>query len=147
MNLELKQLCDQDQQDRTNWEELRNDGLLDKMVDRDRERRQRVKKMIESDLIIDADDYYHAALVFQHGEEPEDYLLANELAKKSMNMGLEKAKWLVAATWDRYLLAKGEHFQKYGTQYWINDDGEEEQRPVDPNTTDAERAEFNVKLN
>jgi hypothetical protein len=59
-----------------------------------------------------------------------------------METGYSDALWIYAATLDRYLMSLGEP-QKFGTQY-TQMDGEFKQYPVDPATTDAERARYNV---
>jgi hypothetical protein len=61
---------------------------------------------------------------------------------RAKDLGFTKAKWLVAATYDRWLMHAGEP-QKYGTQY--RTEGEQWILwPVDPDTTDEERAVLNV---
>ena len=64
-----------------------------------------------------ASDYYKAAMIFQHAP-PRQQKRAITLAKKSMNMGYVKAKWLYMAAIDRALLASGEK-QKFGTQFKV----------------------------
>jgi hypothetical protein len=88
-------------------------------------------------------DYYHAAMLYLHGVTLLNISKAIDLASKSIELGEEKSKWLFAAATDKYLLVKKAPFQKYGTQY-INVDGVFKLYPIDPNTTDAVRAEFNV---
>ena len=61
-------------------------------------------------------DYYHAALIFQHGQNPDDYLLAHVLAMDAVAMGSKEARWLSAATLDRYLLSIWQP-QVFGTQF------------------------------
>jgi hypothetical protein len=84
----------------------------------------------------------YAAYIFQHGTCPDHYSLGNRLAQVAMESGYKEAKWIYAATFDRYLMSLNE-LQRFGTQYtWIN--GEFTLYPVDPETTDAERALYNV---
>lgn len=52
----------------------------------------------------------------QHGETADDYLLAHVLATDSLVKGNNTAKWLVAATLDRYLQRTNQP-QIFGTQY------------------------------
>jgi hypothetical protein len=62
-----------------------------------------------------------------------------------MQSGLEKAKWLTAATMDRYLMMNGEKYQKYGTQYRKNQaTGKYVLYPVAPETSDEERVKLNL---
>ena len=69
---ELRRLMVEDQADRQSkaidWAAV---------APRDRARLARVKELYASGTIRTAEDYYHAALVLQHGEAPEDFLLAH----------------------------------------------------------------------
>ncbi len=71
-----------------------------------------------------------------------NFELANQLAERAIELGEDDARWLYAATLDRYLTSQGKP-QKYGTQYQ-NVDGKWVLLPVDPATTDEERAEYRV---
>lgn len=135
MNFELETLYQRDQTDR-------RDPLPANLWERDTARRKRVEELIAAGTLQAPIDYYHAAMVFQHGGTPEYSWQAHELAKQAVEMGYEQARWLTAAAYDRWLMQQGKP-QKYGTQYiphgtcwklW----------PTDPTTTDAERAEWNV---
>ncbi len=53
---------------------------------------------------------------FQHGQRADDYLFAHILATESMALGYSRAKWISAATLDRYLQQIGQK-QVFGTQY------------------------------
>jgi TPR repeat protein len=93
-------------------------------------------------LIQTAQDYYHAACIFQHGDEPEDAWQAYELALEAARQGHRPARWLAAAAHDRWLMYQGKP-QKYGTQY-VSDGKRQRLWDVEPATTDAERAEWDV---
>lgn len=82
----------------------------------DAERRQRARILLQEGKLSSAEDYYAAAFIFQHGDKPEDYLLAHVLAVRALGLGLKKAEWIAAAALDRYLQAI-EQKQVYGTQY------------------------------
>lgn len=88
----------------------------------DRARRERVHELMAEGRVASADDYWRAAFIFQHGDRPEDYLLAHALAVTSAGMGKGEATWIAAATLDRYLQAIGRP-QVYGTQYQVLGDG------------------------
>ena len=62
------------------------------------------------------EDYYYAAFLFQHGEKADDYLFAHILATEAIALGYTRAKWISAATLDRYLQQIGQK-QVFGTQY------------------------------
>lgn len=70
-------------------------------------------------------------------------LSADECAKKAVDLGDDTARWLYAATLDRYLLSIDKP-QKFGTQFKNTLEGNPELGPVDPNTSDEERAEYHV---
>ena len=82
----------------------------------DAERRARTREMLDAGQINSAQDYYHAAFIFQHGGEPDDYLLAHALAVAAVGKGHPQASWIAAATLDRYLQNTG-RAQIYGTQF------------------------------
>ena len=110
---ELMRLHEEDQSDRSNrpidWK---------KVSTRDAERRQRVDELLASGEAKEAEDFYHAAMVFQHGNAIEDFRRARELTERAIELDpdLMDAKWLYAAATDRWL-----HRQKkpqiYGTQF------------------------------
>ena len=70
---------------------------------KDAARRTRVRRMLDEGLLRAADDYYYAAMVFQHGEAPEDYLSAHAMAMAAQAAGRPDAAWIAAATLDRFL--------------------------------------------
>lgn len=78
-------------------------------------RRQQVRALLDAGTLRTATDFYSAALVFQHGDTAEDYLLAHTLAVAALGEGSTESPWLAAATLDRYLQAVGQP-QIYGTQ-------------------------------
>lgn len=108
-NSRLAELAKSDQLDRK-----RNTPEISK---NDRARLKEVKTIISEDTLITSNDYFNAAIVLQHGDEPQDYKTANDLAKKAVEIdeGNQKAKILVAQSMDRYLLSINKP-QIYGTQ-------------------------------
>jgi hypothetical protein len=83
---------------------------------RDALRRAEAKSLLAADELKTAQDFHDAAFIFQHGHDPEDYLLAHILAIDAIVKGDTSSKWLAAATLDRYLQAIGQK-QVFGTQY------------------------------
>ena len=81
-------------------------------------RRQQVRVLLDADALRTPTDLYSAALVFQHGDTAEDYLLAHTLAVAALGEGSTESPWLAAATLDRYLQKVGQP-QIYGTQTMI----------------------------
>jgi hypothetical protein len=98
--------------------------------------------MISEKLLESADDYYHAAMIFQHGETLDEIRQACHLANEALTLGSESARWLSAATLDRWLMYQGKP-QKYGTQF-VPDGQRQRLWDLDPTTTDEERARMNV---
>jgi len=143
INAELLTLYEQDQADRraASYDDI--DWSV--VAPRDEQRRNRVSEIIAAGEAKAADDYYHAAMVLQHGSEPEHFRTAHEWALRAVELDPDhdRAKWLAAATEDRYLMNLGKP-QKYGTQFRKEGDGRWALYQVDPSITDAERAEWNV---
>jgi hypothetical protein len=83
---------------------------------RDAMRRAEAKTLLAAGELKTAQDFHDAAFIFQHGHDPDDYLLAHILAIDAIVKGDNSSKWLAAATLDRYLQAIGQK-QVFGTQY------------------------------
>ena len=91
--------------------------LADEVIARhDDERHARVHELLHAGKIQTGQDFWFAAMVFQHGRDPEDYLLAHVLASTAVAKGNRNGLWLGAASLDRYLLSVGKK-QIYGTQF------------------------------
>jgi len=141
VNAELAKLYQEDQADRegtlqdTQWREVEK---------RDADRRRRVLEIMAQGGAKVADDYYHAAMVYQHGIEPEDHDHANEWCLKALELDPDHpmARWLAAASKDRALMWRGKP-QLYGTQFKMVD-GKWILWEVDPAITDEERARWDV---
>jgi len=82
----------------------------------DKARRIETQALLDAGKLHSADDYFHAAYVFQHGDEAEDCLKAHALAVIAIARGKPEATWIAAATLDRYLQRIGQP-QVYGTQF------------------------------
>jgi hypothetical protein len=121
----------------------------------DEERVKIVLSLIGQGEVKTPEDKFNAALVLQHtpmtfrdkrlvGTSPDNYLLAHYLFKSAFELGFQDARYLVAASIDRYLMST-EGYQKYGTQRAINQEtGKEELVPIDRKTPDSERAIYGV---
>src|SRR5262245_26743150 len=68
----------------------------------DAARRARVRELLDQGKLVTGKDFDLAALVFQHGQTPEDFLLAHVLAVRAIALGAD-SQWIAAATLDRYL--------------------------------------------
>lgn len=94
----------------------------------DATRRALTQTLLDAGRLRSADDFYHAAYVFQHGDAPDDYLKAHALATVAASRGKPKAAWIAAATLDRYLQTIGQP-QIYGTQFQERPDKSWTQEP------------------
>ena len=109
---ELQQIVKADQDDR--------EGPFDKIdwpqvSQRDEARRKRVGEILGEGCFKTAADYSAAALVFQHGDNPDQFFLTFVWAKKAVELGDESQSRLLAMGIDRYLTKSG-HKQLFGTQ-------------------------------
>jgi hypothetical protein len=95
---------------------------------RDRTRRLRVHDLLAAGELKTAQDFHDAAFIYQHGKDPEEYLLAHVLATVAVQKGDAQSLWISAATLDRYLQAIGQP-QVFGTQYSNHDDSPYTQAP------------------
>lgn len=125
-NAEMTAIFTADQADRdagpnVNWMEVRP---------RDLARRARTKALLDSGALQSGDDYFHAAFVFQHGDDASDYLLAHTLAVVAIARGRQDATWIATAALDRYLQRIGQK-QVFGTQYLRKEGEPWTQEPYD----------------
>lgn len=112
------------------------------MRERDQARRHRVAACVAAGEITTGEDAFYAASILQHGDMPEDAWQAHVLALDAAGRGYAPARWLAAAAYDRWRMYQG-HPQKYGTQY-VADGRRQRLWDVDPATTDADRAQWDV---
>jgi len=119
---EMQRIFSEDQADRQiNMASMTPEQRLDwfsKFGPRDAQRRKQVMDLISRGALHTGQDFDQAAVVFQHGDRPDDYLLAHSLATAAIAKGSAKSRWIAAATLDRYL-HKIQQPQIYGTQYFI----------------------------
>jgi hypothetical protein len=110
----------------------------------DAARRSEVEKLLASGQLHTGEDYVHAAFVFQHGDNPRDYLLAHTLAMVAATKREPNAIWIASATLDRYLQMIGQP-QIFGTQFKTPKDGAVTQEPYDRALiSDALRVQLHV---
>lgn len=97
---------------------------LKELASADASRIRQVKKLVKVGSLKRSRDLYEAAMILQHGKGSEDFLLAHILASAAAFRGHKQARWLSAATLDRYLHDVGKA-QVFGTQFRTkNADGE-----------------------
>jgi hypothetical protein len=141
MNKELRLLYETDKQERIDQPKV-NTPEYRSMRARDLQRRERVMDMLAANQLTTAEDYFHAAHIMNHGDTIEDARNAHNLALRSSELGYRPARWLAAASYDRWQMYQGKP-QKYGTNY-VYDGREDRLWDVDPETTDKERAAWDV---
>jgi hypothetical protein len=140
-NQELARLYQQDQSDRT----PENEKLLGwKIVTaRDKARELRAKELYANNALQTGADYYQTAMVLQHADLPEDYLLAHELCVVAIGKGEQQAKSLAAKSEDRFLMEIGRP-QRFGTQFVSQNNGPFRLYAVDTGVTDELRRLMDV---
>ena len=148
----LKTLFDEDQRfasEPVDWADpervLRKLGedFIKRADDEARHHRIEVLQFLREGTIALAADLYHAAMIYQHGTCAEHFKLANDLAERSMALGYQPARWLYAASRDRYLLAVGQP-QQFGTQLHWDKKRQWYLPGLDFRTTDQDRAQYDV---
>ncbi|HEX4857549.1 MAG TPA: hypothetical protein VFV17_00930 [Usitatibacteraceae bacterium] len=108
----------------------------------DATRRARARELLPKAGALPAITLFHAAMLFQHGDALEDLREAHEFAGKAAASGYRPARWLAAATLDRWLMLQGLP-QKYGTQV-VPDGRRQRVWDTDPATSDADRLAWDV---
>ncbi len=141
MNKELKKLYDDDLHEHAH---APRHGTAEyrAMRELDHQRRMQVNNLMTAGTLKSAEDYFHAARIFQHGDTPDDAWMAHQLSFQSAQLGYRPARWMAAAAYDRWLMYQGKP-QKYGTQY-VSDGKRQRLWDVEPDTTDLQRAEWDV---
>jgi len=79
-------------------------------------RRDQVRALIDKGQLRAGEDFRLAAMVFQHGGEPRDFLFAHALALIALRKGDFGASWIAAASLDRYLRSIDRQ-QVFGLQF------------------------------
>ncbi|MBA4053714.1 MAG: hypothetical protein C0490_03290 [Marivirga sp.] len=101
-----------------------------------------VAEILKSNVRLSGVDYFNACIIFMHGDCPDDFWQAYQAALQSIDQRHEGAKRFAAAAYDRWLMYQGKP-QKFGLQY-VPDGIRLRLWDVDPETTDEERAEWDV---
>jgi hypothetical protein len=110
-NQELQNMYNEDQTARSgpniNWMLLSKQDSL---------REARVYQLIKEGKIVTGKDYYHSAMIFQHGRDTTASSMAVQQMRKAVELDATINKWLLAAAIDRDLMRRNKP-QIYGTQY------------------------------
>lgn len=140
-NAELQKMYNEDQSSRKvkniDWTVLSKQDSL---------RQVRVNELIKEGKIITGKDYYHSAMIFQHGNDTIASGMAVKQMKKAIELDTTINKWLLAAAIDRDLMRRDEP-QIYGTQYVkMGQNAKWERYKIDTTqVTDQERKYYDVE--
>src|SRR5712692_3189422 len=135
-NQELSRLMEEDQADRTPPTGRSIDWKL--VAPRDEARLKRTKELYSQGQLQTGNDFSNAALLLQHSDKAEDYLLAHELCIVAISKGAS-GESLAAASEDRFLMNIGRP-QGFGTQYKSTGPNQPYRLyPVEPGVTDQVR--------
>ncbi len=143
----LERLYDADQAIREgDWSALTPDSL-EALVQADAARRAEVDSVLAAGGAHTSGDFYHAAMVFQHGADSAAHRRAYDLGLRAVELDSTNAdaRWIVPRAYDRWRLSIGQP-QLYGTQL-LSTDGETWtlSEPHDLGAvTDAERARWGL---
>ena len=91
MNSKLRHLFQDDQAERIHHPPY-GTPEYQAMRERDRVHRQQVQELIAAGALHAPEDYYHAAMIFQHGESVEEIWQAYLLAIQSADLGYLRSK-------------------------------------------------------
>src|SRR4026209_3035802 len=99
-----------------------------------------LKVLFAADGLHTAMDYYRAAMVLQHGEAAEAFLLAHEFCIVAIIQGTNdrESAWLAASAEGRFLMTV-ERPQRFGTQFRSESNGPLRLYKVAPGVTDELR--------
>lgn len=141
---ELAELYEEDQRDREDDLTNASPEQCEQIEERDQRRRARVAEIVNEGILESPDDYYHAAGILQHGNEPEHFLLAHVLATAAAFLGHGKARRFSATTLDRFLHFSGRP-QLFGCNKWrTTGSGPYTMEPYEHSFPDAIRRIYDV---
>jgi len=140
-NSEMQRIFEEDQKDRQPGVAKIDWAVVEKA---DASRREATRQLLANGKLHTGEDFERAAFVFQHGDTPDDYLLAHTLAMVAVARGQGSAIWIAAATLDRYLNSIHQP-QVYGTQFYFKPNEPTTQEPYNRGLiSDALRRDLGV---
>ena len=121
---EILKLVLQDQWDRCNdmfGENHKVDSCTIKptIAEHDAVRHSKARELLTQGKLETGREYFFIALLIQHSGDPNELMLAHVLAVTAASKGFSHAKWMAAATMDRYLQSINQP-QVFGTQFKMN---------------------------
>lgn len=133
---EIKSIYDEGEAEREN-----RVSTATSVLKRDEKRATTMLKYDKRGLLCTADDKWHAAWIMMQADKLTTLERAYELSIEAMEAAHPNGAWLVAFTFDRKRVLGG-YRQAYGTQTRINERNQRCLIEVDPEVTDASRAEY-----
>lgn len=108
------------------------------------ERADRARALAQEGGLENGQDFLHAAVLLVESERPADWALAAELGNAAAELGAPLGLRVAAEAIDKDLVAQSKP-QRFGTQFtWDSTNQMWRLHPVDPTTTDEERAGMGV---
>lgn len=95
---------------------LQDPKIIKKLLEKERDARKQLLIMLKRGEVRTADDFYRAAILFQHDESFKSYALAMALSTISCLLGERWGRSLSAAAIDRFLLSIKQK-QIFGTNF------------------------------
>jgi hypothetical protein len=139
----MQRIFEADQKARQNWMSLSTEQHS-AVIKEDAERRRQTHNLLAQAELHTGEDFKRAAFIFQHGDTPDDYILAHTLAMVAVANGDASGLWIASATLDRYLQSTGKP-QVYGTQFTSGKDHSMTQEPYNRSLiSDAVRRQLDV---
>lgn len=121
---------------------LEDSKIIKKLLKKEQEARKKLLLMLKRGEVITADDFYRAALLFQHDKSFKSYALAIALSTISYLLGERWGKSLSAAAIDRFLLSIHQK-QLFGTNF-ENLDNTWKMAPWQEGIPDKLRKEYDI---
>jgi tetratricopeptide (TPR) repeat protein len=145
-NQELAELYRTDQSDRQRGGNPNMDiDYWSQVQSRDSARLARVYQLSNLKKLITGQDYYHAAMICQHGPSIRDSDAAISFMRKAIELDTAINPWLLAAAIDRNLVRRGKP-QIYGTQFYTDEKNVTVRCLMDTTIiSDEERKKFHVE--
>lgn len=141
---ELQEIVNADQADRVAAPNIPENQWPD-ILKRDLKRRQRVGEIFGEGCFKTSADYAAAALVYQHGDQPDHYFQTYIWSKRAVELGDTSQKRMMALGVDRFLVNTGKKqlfasqaSRPFNSKCWCL-------QPVESNFTDEKRKEFNAQ--
>lgn len=140
MSKEFEKLYQEDQKHVKRWADYYTDKEFYSI---NKALQKKVQDLLDTNTSKSGRDFFIASMIFHHGFTQTSVRKAISYAKKAVELGYKKGKWLIASATDRLLQLQGKP-QKFGTQIVKTKSGKVKMYKVDSKTTDEERKEYGL---